>query len=495
VTPRLVDTDVGMDSRAHRIEKELTALVEATHDRVYAVAYAVTGNSAAADDVVQDTYLTAWRKWDELDRSRDLGPWLCQTARFLALNAGRRRRSGPVLMAELPEAADQQSPLDVFAAHQLAAELDRCWDQLTDADREALALYYRVESHERVAEHLDISVPAARKRVSRARQSLRADADAFLRGDSRRGRTAAATIAAIVACFTGAGGASAAEASAASSEGTTSAVAVAGSTVFRWLVASCAAVVLIVGGALMWTMIGEARAERAIAAEHSPRSAAADRPVRLEVALPALDQAAPEGEPDAFEGLADQPLITGTILQRHPEADTNGDGRLDEDEVEAFADSSDERIARLWLLLRERGLEQYMVRCRGLGLDGEGIYDRSEHYPAANGVEVPDGLTVEEAVFSWIATSKGSDDRVCGELSVAILNDNGQFSDSYTVRIVGNLLRLDPVWSQTAIARLEAARAVPLDELPFDDPEGYLDELEAAADRERRLSDALVGKQ
>src|SRR5437764_10485910 len=60
-------------------------LVEIHHDRVYRVAYAVTGSSMEAEDVAQETFLKAWRSLKQFRGGSSLSTWLTR----IALNAGR----------------------------------------------------------------------------------------------------------------------------------------------------------------------------------------------------------------------------------------------------------------------------------------------------------------------------------------------------------------------------------------------------------------------
>src|SRR5689334_20684666 len=69
-----------------------TQIIERYHRAVYAVAFSTSRDRAVADDVTQETFVTAWRRLGELRDERKLPAWLCGIARNLARDACKRRR-------------------------------------------------------------------------------------------------------------------------------------------------------------------------------------------------------------------------------------------------------------------------------------------------------------------------------------------------------------------------------------------------------------------
>ncbi|MCD6021936.1 MAG: polymerase subunit sigma-24 [Actinomycetia bacterium] len=60
--------------------------------RIYGLGLVMLGNEAAAQDLVQDTFVKLWRNADRYDRSRGkLETWVLLMARSLAIDAIRRR--------------------------------------------------------------------------------------------------------------------------------------------------------------------------------------------------------------------------------------------------------------------------------------------------------------------------------------------------------------------------------------------------------------------
>jgi RNA polymerase sigma-70 factor (ECF subfamily) len=70
-------------------------------------------NFAEAEDLAQDTFVTAWRRLADFDVESPLGPWLRGIARHLMQNHWRKRRAeaigGSEELAALLQAADDES--------------------------------------------------------------------------------------------------------------------------------------------------------------------------------------------------------------------------------------------------------------------------------------------------------------------------------------------------------------------------------------------------
>jgi len=64
-------------------------LMRESYRLVYQVAYSVLGNAADAEEVAQDTFLSAYRKFDSLREADKFRPWVARASWRLALN--RRR--------------------------------------------------------------------------------------------------------------------------------------------------------------------------------------------------------------------------------------------------------------------------------------------------------------------------------------------------------------------------------------------------------------------
>jgi RNA polymerase sigma-70 factor (ECF subfamily) len=79
-------------------------------DLMYRVALHLTGEPAAAEDLVQDTVLKAFRAWDSFRQGTNARGWLLTILRNTFINDYRRRRRAPAQVNL--EVAEQHARLD-----------------------------------------------------------------------------------------------------------------------------------------------------------------------------------------------------------------------------------------------------------------------------------------------------------------------------------------------------------------------------------------------
>ncbi len=141
---------------------------------MYRYAERMTGRSDDAADIVQQTFIKGFRN---LARCRDpdrVGGWLFRIAVNLSKDQlkGRRRREVPLEAGE-PFKAREGLPETEAERTEIREEIYRALQVLSDEQREAFVLKH-VEgwSYEEMSERLDVSVPALKMRVHRAREQL-----------------------------------------------------------------------------------------------------------------------------------------------------------------------------------------------------------------------------------------------------------------------------------------------------------------------------------
>jgi RNA polymerase sigma-70 factor, ECF subfamily len=177
------------------------ALVRATYAHTYSLAYKLTGNAEDADDVAQDTYLRAFRALARFRGDAAFPTWLYRITVNSASNLLTKRRRSVSIDALTKEAAkgshrhghhdDHDQPLlQLVETHPDADPVERVIAaDLRERVRVSLAglpsllrqvlVLREVEGlpHSAIAERLGISETAAKVRLHRARQKLKADLD------------------------------------------------------------------------------------------------------------------------------------------------------------------------------------------------------------------------------------------------------------------------------------------------------------------------------
>ncbi|MFO0820875.1 MAG: sigma-70 family RNA polymerase sigma factor [Pirellulales bacterium] len=153
-------------------------LVRENADMLMVYLRAITRDATAADDLFQETMLTAWKKIDEFDRSRPFGPWLRGIAARLALAHRRKSADADLLfdVATLEHLDHRLSQVQTLAGDTLDEKLDavrHCLAALPAAFRQAITLRYHEELRPaELTELLKLSGEAVKKRLQRARALL-----------------------------------------------------------------------------------------------------------------------------------------------------------------------------------------------------------------------------------------------------------------------------------------------------------------------------------
>lgn len=125
------------------------------------------------DDVVSETFLVAWRRFDELPRDpAHARPWLFATARRILANTyrGRERAQGLAQQIAAQPPNSTEDPANIV----IRIDYARAFDRLSSRDQEVLKLVaWDGLSTAESAQVLDISVAAFSARLSRARIRLK----------------------------------------------------------------------------------------------------------------------------------------------------------------------------------------------------------------------------------------------------------------------------------------------------------------------------------
>ncbi|MAD20746.1 MAG: RNA polymerase factor sigma-70 [Planctomycetaceae bacterium] len=155
-------------------EEVFEVLMRQNAGHLMAFIRAVVRNNALAEDVFQETFMVAWRRFEDFDRDRPFGPWLRGIAHRTALGLMRKTRR---------EFAVDTSIVEVLESHAARYErismsedagvvdmLNECVGRLPDRYREVIEVLYRGRrSIAEVAEATDVGAEAVKKRLQRAR--------------------------------------------------------------------------------------------------------------------------------------------------------------------------------------------------------------------------------------------------------------------------------------------------------------------------------------
>jgi RNA polymerase sigma-70 factor (ECF subfamily) len=183
-----VATDIDLVRRIKAgDDRAFEEMVRRYNARVYSLAYGVLRNAQDAEEATQDAFLTLYRKIGTFDESRKFFSWFYRVALNSAYSRARRRPSLPTVAIEdhLPKfSADGHFAADVpdwsvgvedeVAARELAARAGEFIAELPPAYRDVIWMNDVEEmTAPEIAETLEISIPAFKSRLHRARLHVR----------------------------------------------------------------------------------------------------------------------------------------------------------------------------------------------------------------------------------------------------------------------------------------------------------------------------------
>lgn len=157
-----------------------TRLYEEHRRALHAYLLGRTGNTEAAMDLLQETFLRAWRHLSTL-RALDPGPqraWLFAVARNLVTDSYRRQTSQRAVQSELERTADPLAPAtdEPAARMELSGQLtmlEHAIQRLPEEQRTIIALHAMGElTSAQIGEILGQPAGTIRYRLSLARQEL-----------------------------------------------------------------------------------------------------------------------------------------------------------------------------------------------------------------------------------------------------------------------------------------------------------------------------------
>ncbi len=164
--------------RTGRERQAFEILVREHHRRILAFAQSFVFDHHLAEDIVQESFVTAWRQLDRFDHSRDFGAWVRGIVRMKFLEAGRRRTDTP-LDPEVLEAVDfchaewdrakTESDTDVFEV------VRSCLSRLPDTLKAVVRFFYFERmSCQAMARKWQLTEPTVRQRLHRGREGMQA---------------------------------------------------------------------------------------------------------------------------------------------------------------------------------------------------------------------------------------------------------------------------------------------------------------------------------
>ncbi len=159
-------------------------LVERHSRSVFGLAFRMCGNEQDAEDLVQETFLRAYKQLNRFDGRSAFGTWLYRICANCTLDLLRSRKSRKEVRAHTAEgattswleavAARDPGPERLTHSREIAGLLEPALKQLSEMERTAFVLrHYEGCDIEEIARALGVQANAAKHSVFRAVQKLR----------------------------------------------------------------------------------------------------------------------------------------------------------------------------------------------------------------------------------------------------------------------------------------------------------------------------------
>lgn len=154
--------------------REFLRLYQANERRIFGFILALVPQWSEAEDLLQETTMTLWSKFDTFESGTDFAAWALCIARYRVMNHRRKKRHQRVQFSdEVLEAIDERVRSTAMELDALRDALGSCLRKLPDRDRELIGLRYEGDATPKsVAKHLGRSVDAVYKALNRIHVQL-----------------------------------------------------------------------------------------------------------------------------------------------------------------------------------------------------------------------------------------------------------------------------------------------------------------------------------
>ena len=165
------------------------ALVDRHGRAVYRLAHRMTGNPQDAEDVVQETFLKAYRQLGRFESRANFGTWLHRIAVNCSIDLIRGRKHQEMGQdandLELLDSGDDQrvdpSPERLMLSSEVQERVGRAMGGLTAMERAAFVLrHFEGQSIEEISKALGLKTNAAKHSIFRAVRKMRLALEPFV---------------------------------------------------------------------------------------------------------------------------------------------------------------------------------------------------------------------------------------------------------------------------------------------------------------------------
>ena len=148
----------------------LAELYRRTSARLYAICLSVLRSDSDAEDVLQDVYVSLWRRAGQYDPAKaGVMSWMAVIARNRSIDRLRGRRGGSAPIEEAESVADEgPSAFQLVEQAQDRERLSNCLDELEDKPRQAIrTAFFEGASYSELAAREDVPLGTMKSWIRR----------------------------------------------------------------------------------------------------------------------------------------------------------------------------------------------------------------------------------------------------------------------------------------------------------------------------------------
>lgn len=172
-----------LNSDEQKLNQEFERQAVPHMDALYNYAVKMTGDSDDASDLIQETYLKAFRFWDKFEQGTNCKAWLFRIMKNTFINSYRKNKKEPdkVDYEEIENFYENIKPSSTDSAHLEKDIYDNLLDdELSSAisslpeDFRTVIILCDIEgyTYDEIADFVDVPVGTVRSRLHRARKML-----------------------------------------------------------------------------------------------------------------------------------------------------------------------------------------------------------------------------------------------------------------------------------------------------------------------------------
>ena len=157
--------------------ENLTRLVNQYQNLIFSICLKVTGDYFAAEDLTQETFISAYKHWDEFNGQAEKA-WICRIATNKSIDYCRAaaRRQVPTLEEDMPAEAlvHKDEPLKQTMNREVLRELEKSCRALSPPyDLIALQHFLEGKPAKEIAEQSGIGLNTVKTQIHRAKEMLK----------------------------------------------------------------------------------------------------------------------------------------------------------------------------------------------------------------------------------------------------------------------------------------------------------------------------------